>query len=47
MDAPEHYQLANTDSIFFADRAHRTRPGLVIVLATAYWTVEVEAAGAA
>ena len=41
------YHLANTDGISFADRVHRTRPGLVIVLATAYWTVEVEAAVAA
>jgi DNA-binding NtrC family response regulator len=41
------YQLASTDGISFADRVHRTRPGLVIVLVTAYWTVEVEAAVAA
>lgn len=41
------YHMADTDGVTFADAAHRTRPELAILLVTAYWTVEVEAAVAA
>jgi two-component system, NtrC family, nitrogen regulation response regulator GlnG len=41
------YHMADTDGVSFADGVHRARPELPIVLITAYWTVEVEAAVAA
>ncbi len=37
------YHMAETDGITFADRVHRTHP-VAVLLVTAYWTVEVEAA---
>jgi DNA-binding NtrC family response regulator len=37
------YQIADVDGISFADAVHTQRPDLSIVLATAYWTVDMEA----
>lgn len=37
------YQMAEVDGLKFADAVHATTPDAVIVLATAYWTVELEA----
>ncbi len=37
------YQMAELDGLTFADAVHASRPDAVIVLATAYWTVEIEA----
>jgi DNA-binding NtrC family response regulator len=41
------YQMGATDGLSFADRVHAARPEAAFVLATAYWTVEIEAAVAA
>jgi two-component system response regulator AtoC len=41
------YQMAEVDGITFADDVHARRPDLSVVLATAYWTVEIEAEVAA
>ena len=41
------YHMADVDGVTFADRVHRSAPQLPIMLVTAYWTVEVEAAVAA
>ncbi len=41
------YQMAEIDGITFADGVHARRPELQVVLATAYWTVEMEAEVAA
>lgn len=41
------YQMEDLDGLAFADAVHATSAGTVIVLATAYWTVEIEAAIAA
>jgi DNA-binding NtrC family response regulator len=38
------YQMAAIDGLTFADRVHALRPETAIVLATAYWTIEIEAA---
>jgi DNA-binding NtrC family response regulator len=38
------YQMAELDGLSFADAIHAAAPRTVIVLATAYWTVEVETA---
>jgi DNA-binding NtrC family response regulator len=38
------YQMAAIDGLTFADAVHALRPEALIVLATAYWTVEIEAA---
>ena len=40
------FHMANTDGITFADDVHRSRAQLMVLLVTAYWTVEVEAAAA-
>jgi DNA-binding NtrC family response regulator len=40
------FHMAETDGITFADRVHRVRAHVMILLVTAYWTVEVEAAAA-
>lgn len=37
------YQMAAVDGITFADGIHAERPDINVVLATAYWTVEMEA----
>lgn len=37
------YQMADIDGLTFADAVHATAPCTAIVLATAYWSVEVEA----
>jgi DNA-binding NtrC family response regulator len=37
------YQMAEVDGITFADEVHARRPEVRIVLATAYWTVQMEA----
>jgi two-component system, NtrC family, response regulator AtoC len=37
------YQMAGVDGLTFADGIHARRPELNVVLATAYWTVEMEA----
>jgi DNA-binding NtrC family response regulator len=37
------YQMAEVDGITFADEVHARRSDVSIVLATAYWTVEMEA----
>ncbi len=41
------YQMTDVDGISFADAVHVKRPDLRVVLATAYWTVEMDAAVAA
>jgi DNA-binding NtrC family response regulator len=41
------YHMAEADGVTFADRVHRQTPDLPIIMVTAYWTVEVEAAVAA
>jgi DNA-binding NtrC family response regulator len=41
------YHMADVDGVTFADRVHGRMPALPIMLLTAYWTVEVEAAAAA
>ena len=41
------YQMAEVDGITFADGVHAERPEINVVLATAYWTVEMEAEVAA
>jgi len=41
------YHMAETDGLTFADNVHAVWPQAAIVLATAYWTVEIEAAVAA
>ena len=41
------YQMADIDGLTFADNVHAARPEMAIVLATAYWTVEMEALVAA
>jgi DNA-binding NtrC family response regulator len=41
------YQMAEIDGLTFADSVHAVRPDAAIVLATAYWTVEIEATVAA
>ena len=41
------YQMAEVDGITFADDVHAERPEVNVVLATAYWTVEMEAEVAA
>ena len=41
------YQMAEVDGITFAEQVHARRPDVSIVLATAYWTVEMEAEVAA
>lgn len=41
-----HFHMAEADGIAFADRLHQARADLRILLVTAYWTVEVEAAAA-
>jgi len=41
------YQMAETDGLTFADNVHAVWSQAAIVLATAYWTVEIEAAVAA
>ncbi len=38
------YQMAAIDGLTFADGVHALRPEAAIVLTTAYWTVEIEAA---
>lgn len=40
------FHMADTDGVAFADDVHRARPDLTVLLVTAYWTVEVEAAAA-
>ena len=37
------YQMAEVDGLTFADAVHAASPAAVIVLATAYWAVELEA----
>jgi DNA-binding NtrC family response regulator len=37
------YQMAEVDGITFADGVHAERPDVNVVLATAYWTVGMEA----
>lgn len=37
------YQMADVDGLAFADAIHAKAPGTAIVLATAYWSVEIEA----
>lgn len=37
------YQMADIDGLTFADSVHASAPRTVIVLATAYWSVEIEA----
>ena len=37
------YQMADVDGLAFADAIHATAPRTGIVLATAYWSVEIEA----
>jgi FixJ family two-component response regulator len=44
--ATDHH-VADLDGVTFADRVHQCLPALPIMLVTAYWTVEVEAAVAA
>jgi DNA-binding NtrC family response regulator len=36
------YQMAEVDGITFADGVHTRRPEINVVLATAYWTVEMD-----
>lgn len=37
------YQMADVDGLAFADAVHAKAPRTAIVLATAYWSVEIEA----
>ena len=37
------YQMGEIDGITFADRVHARRPHVHVVLATAYWTADMEA----
>jgi DNA-binding NtrC family response regulator len=37
------YQMADIDGLSFADAIHAAAPRTAIVLATAYWSVEIEA----
>lgn len=37
------YQMADVDGLAFADAIHAGTPQTAIVLATAYWSVEIEA----
>ena len=41
------YHMADVDGLTFADRVHQRVPELPVMLITAYWTAEVEAAVAA
>ena len=41
-----HFHMAEADGIAFADGVHRARADVPVLLVTAYWTVEVEAAAA-
>ncbi len=41
-----HFHMAEADGIAFADELHRARGAVPVLLVTAYWTVEVEAAAA-
>lgn len=41
-----HYYMREADGITFADKLHRARGKVPVLLVTAYWTVEVEAAAA-
>ncbi len=41
------YQMGEVDGVTFADGVHRERAEINVVLATAYWTVEMEAEVAA
>jgi two-component system response regulator FlrC len=41
-----HYYMREADGITFADKIQRARGGVPVLLVTAYWTVEVEAAAA-
>ncbi len=36
------HQMAEVDGLTFADGVHATHPRIPVVLATAYWTVEIE-----
>jgi len=38
------YQMAEVDGLTFADTVHAIKPEISVVLATAYWTVEIETA---
>ncbi len=38
------FHMPDIDGVRFADRVHRARTDLAILLVTSYWTVEVEAA---
>ena len=38
------YQMGPVDGLMFADSVHAQRPEAVIILTTAYWTVEIETA---
>ncbi len=38
------FHMADTDGVAFADAVHGVRAELAVLLVTAYWTVEVEAA---
>jgi DNA-binding NtrC family response regulator len=37
------YQMGAIDGLTFADGVHAAYPAIAIILATAYWTVELEA----
>jgi DNA-binding NtrC family response regulator len=40
------FHMGGTNGLTFADDVHRVRSGLTILVVTAYWSVEVEAAAA-
>jgi DNA-binding NtrC family response regulator len=41
------YHMAEVDGLTFADAVHAAHPAVAVVLLTAYWTIEIEAAAAA
>jgi two-component system response regulator AtoC len=38
------YQMADVDGLTFADAVHAVQPAVQVILATAYWTVDIETA---
>ncbi len=40
------YDMDDVDGMTFADDVHRARPRIAVILVTAYWTADLEAAAA-
>jgi DNA-binding NtrC family response regulator len=38
------FEMGSMDGVAYADLVHKARPRIVVVLITAYWTVEIESA---